>query len=242
MELYRLSDKIWYSEYDTDRDRPALGYIRGDDFSVAIDAGHSDAHVNEFYDALKEHGLPLPSLTVITHWHWDHSFGMHAIHGLSVANRKTNEYLKDFIAKRSEENDRKFLELDPSIALEYKDDRPIVVKEADIIFEDRLHLNAGNTQIELFQAPSSHTSDSTLILLPEEKVLFFGDALSGVSRPGSPIRTFRNSSSIRSNPWMWNGVSADIGLSLRRKNCCTNSIITEIKIDLTDKTKRRLFR
>jgi len=180
MELYRLNDRIWYSEYETDRDRPALGYIRGDDFSVAIDAGHSDAHVNEFYDALKEHELPLPSLTVITHWHWDHSFGMHAIHGLSVANRKTNEYLKDFIAKRSEENDRKFLELDPSIALEYKDDRPIIVKEADIIFEDRLHLNAGNTRIELFQAPSSHTSDSTLILLPEEKVLFFGDALSGV--------------------------------------------------------------
>ena len=180
MELYQLSEKIWYSAYEEERDRPALGYIKGESFSVAIDAGHSDAHVKEFYEALESHGLPLPELTVITHWHWDHSFAMHAISGLSIANRKTNEYLKDFIRNRSEENDRKFLELDPSIALEYRDDRPIVVKEADIVFEGSLHLDAGNTPIELFQAPSAHTNDSTLILLPEERTVFFGDALSGV--------------------------------------------------------------
>ena len=180
MELYQLNEKIYYSAYEEERDRPALGYIKGERFSVAIDAGHSDDHVNEFYEALKEHGLPLPALTIITHWHWDHSFAMHAINGLSIANKKTNEYLKDFIRNRSAENDRKFLELDPSIALEYKDGKEIIVKEADIVFEGSLYLDAGNTPIELFQAPSAHTNDSTLILVPNERVVFFGDALSGV--------------------------------------------------------------
>ncbi|MBR0106201.1 MAG: hypothetical protein IJM13_03155, partial [Lachnospiraceae bacterium] len=64
---------------------------------------HSDIQVKEFYDLLRKNGLPLPMLTVITHWHWDHSFGMHAVNGLTVSSKRTNEYLKDFIEKRSPE-------------------------------------------------------------------------------------------------------------------------------------------
>lgn len=119
-------------------------------------------------------------LTVITHWHWDHSFAMHAINGLSIANKRTNEYLLDFINKRSKENDLKFLYLDPSIALEYKDNKEIIVVPADIIYEKELILNPGGIEVKLFEAISPHTDDSTLVLLPKEKILFFGDALSGV--------------------------------------------------------------
>ena len=104
----------------------------------------------------------------------------HHKRSLSIANHKTNEYLKDFIARQNKETEKEFLALDPSIALEYKDNKPIIVKEADIVFENTLSLNVGDTQIELFQAPSAHTDDSTLILIPQEKVVFFGDALSGV--------------------------------------------------------------
>ena len=44
MELYKLSNRIYYSSYEQQRDRPSLGYIYGDNFSVAVDAGHSDNH------------------------------------------------------------------------------------------------------------------------------------------------------------------------------------------------------
>ena len=135
MNLYKLSDKIYYSEYEQERDRPALGYIKGDRFSIAVDSGHSDEHVKEFYDLLNKEGLELPSLTIITHWHWDHSFAMHAISGLSIANRRTDRYLKDFISKQNEEYEKQFLSWDPSIALEYRDDKPIIVKQADIVYD-----------------------------------------------------------------------------------------------------------
>lgn len=180
MKLFKLNDRVYYSEYEDLRDRPAIGYIKGDNYSIAIDAGHSKEHLDEFYDALKENNLPLPMLTVITHWHWDHSFAMHAINGLSIANKRTNEYLLDFINKRSKENDLKFLNLDPSIALEYKDNKEIIVVPADIIYEKELILNPGGIEVKLFEAISPHTDDSTLVLLPKEKILFFGDALSGV--------------------------------------------------------------
>ena len=120
MELYKYSDRIYYSSYEEERDRPAIGYIRGDRYSIAIDAGHSGDHLKEFYDLLKENNLPLPALTIITHWHWDHSFAMHKISGLSIANKTTNDHLLDFIRQRSPENDQKFLALDPSIAKEYE--------------------------------------------------------------------------------------------------------------------------
>ncbi|MBQ3419255.1 MAG: MBL fold metallo-hydrolase [Erysipelotrichaceae bacterium] len=180
MKLFKLNDRVYYSEYEDLRDRPTIGYIKGDNYSIAIDAGHSKEHLDEFYDALKENNLPLPMLTVITHWHWDHSFAMHAINGLSIANKRTNEYLLDFINKRSKENDLKFLNLDPSIALEYKDNKEIIVVHADIIYEKELILNPGGIEVKLFEAISPHTDDSTLVLLPKEKILFFGDALSGV--------------------------------------------------------------
>ncbi len=180
MELYRLTERIWYTSYEEERDRPALGYVKGDRFSVAIDAGHSDAHIREFYDLLKKENLPLPAFTIITHWHWDHSFAMHCINGHSIANKKTNDYLLDFIARRSAENDWQFLNLDPSIMKEYAGNRPIVVVPADIVYEGRMTIDAGNETIEVFEAVSPHTDDASFIYLPKEKVLFIGDAISGV--------------------------------------------------------------
>ena len=96
MELKRLTEHIWYMPYEEERDRPNLCYVKGDRWSLAIDAGHSAAHVREFYALLEKENLPLPGLTVLTHWHWDHTFGIHAIHGLALGNAKTDGHLKAF--------------------------------------------------------------------------------------------------------------------------------------------------
>ena len=180
MELYQYSDRIYYSAFEEERDRPALGYIKGNRFSIAIDAGHSDSHLYEFYDELKKFNLPLPSLTIITHWHWDHSFAMHAINGLSIVNEKTDRHLKDFIAKQNPESEKEFLNLDPSIRKEYADNKPIKVVLGDIVFNKELQIDAGDIKVKAMEVVSPHTDDATFILVPEERVLFFGDATSGV--------------------------------------------------------------
>ena len=79
MKLTSVTDRVWFYPLEKERDRPILGYIRGDNFSVAVDAGHSQAHTGEFYAALEYAGFPLPKITILTHWHWDHTFGMHAV-------------------------------------------------------------------------------------------------------------------------------------------------------------------
>ena len=178
--LNRLTERIWFLPFEEERDRPNLSYIRGDRWSLAVDAGHSEAHTKLFYRALEEAGLPLPSLTVLTHWHWDHTFGMHAVHGLCLANRKTNDYLFSFREKLEREGaERAFFSLHESIRREYAGDRPVIVTLADLVFSGDMTLDLGNCPVRLFQAEAPHTDDSTLIHAISEKVLFLGDAPCG---------------------------------------------------------------
>ena len=180
MELKQASDRIWYSMYEEERDRPCLGYIRGDRFSIAVDAGHSAAHVEEFYAALQAERLPLPALTVLTHWHWDHTFGLHAVNGLSIANERTNLHLKEFKEKVDREGTRSFLSLDPSIRREYAKDCPVVIVPADMVFDKSMVIAPGGLTVCLSTCVSPHTDDTTLVFIPEEKCLFLGDCISGV--------------------------------------------------------------
>lgn len=179
MKLERLSDRIWVLPYEERRDRPNLSYIKGDNWSLAVDAGHSADHVNDFYRALEEERLPLPKLTVITHWHWDHTFGMHAVNGLTLASVKTNQYLSDIRKRIAEEGTGSFLDMDPSIRYEYEDGKPVIVKPADITYSGEVMLDAGNCKIRVFQAEAPHTDDSTLVFVPDEKVLILGDCTGG---------------------------------------------------------------
>ena len=179
MKLSRISERIWILPFEEERDRPNLGYIRGDRWSIAVDAGHSADHTETFYRALEKEGLPLPSLTVLTHWHWDHTFGMNAVHGLSLANEQTNRYLlkiRDEITQTGREH---FLSLDEKIRKEYAGDRPVIVTMADMVFTGEVLPDAGNCHVRIFRSEAPHTDDSTLIYVPGEKVLFLGDAAYG---------------------------------------------------------------
>ena len=180
MELTKVTDRVWYYPFEKERDRPILGYVKGDEWSLAIDAGHSRQHTLEFYSALEKAGLPLPYVTVLTHWHWDHSFGMHRVYGLCVANSRTNRHLKEYTAKIAAEGEETFLSLDPSIRKEYEGGRPVVIVPADIEFNQTLRLDPGGLSVCLSTSVSPHTDDTTLVYIPEEKFLFVGDCICGV--------------------------------------------------------------
>ena len=94
MELKKLTDRIYYLPHEPEADRPMLAYVKGDRLSLAIDAGYSSLHVKDFYEAIEAADFRKPDFTAITHWHYDHTFGMHAIKGVSIAHKKTNEFLR----------------------------------------------------------------------------------------------------------------------------------------------------
>ena len=179
MKLNRLTERVWVFPYEEERDRPNLSYIRGDRWSMAVDAGHSREHTELFYRALEETGFPLPELTVLTHWHWDHTFGMHAVHGLTLANERTNRYLLDFRGRLEREGKAFFLAMDERIAREYENGKPVTVTPADMVFRGEMTLDPGNCPVRIFQAEAPHTDDSTLIEVPGDRLLILGDCTGG---------------------------------------------------------------
>ena len=129
--------------FEEERDRPNLGYVKGDNYSIAIDAGHSAAHTRQFYDLLEKENLPLPSMTVITHWHWDHTFGMHAVNGLCLANEKTNQYLATWKEKIETNGPGEFLSMNESIRKEYEGNKEVIVVKADMTFSGEITFDLG---------------------------------------------------------------------------------------------------
>ena len=177
--LNKLTERIWVYPFEEERDRPNLAYIRGNRWSLAVDAGHSAEHTLAFYKELEDAGLPLPSLTVLTHWHWDHTFGMHAVHGLTLANERTNRYLLEFRDRLEKEGTGFFLDMDETIRREYADGKPVVVTPADLVFSGEMLLEPGGCPVRIFQAEAPHTDDATLVEIPGEKVLILGDSTGG---------------------------------------------------------------
>ena len=176
MELKRLTEHIWYMPFEEERDRPNLGYVKGDHWSLAIDAGHSAAHVGEFYRLLEKENLPLPSMTVLTHWHWDHTFGMHAVNGLTLANDKTDRHLAEWKDKIEKNGPNEFFAIHESIRREYGTNTEVTVKRADIVFSGEVIFEPGGCTVKVIQTEAPHTDDSTLIYVDHDKTLFLGDS------------------------------------------------------------------
>lgn len=59
-----------------------------------VDSGNSKNHVEAFNEAVRNEGLRTPEFIAITHWHWDHTFGMHAVKGTTIANRSRGHYCR----------------------------------------------------------------------------------------------------------------------------------------------------
>lgn len=96
--IEQIGNRFWYITPVSETDRPILGMVVGDNRTLMIDAGNSEQHANYFLDELLKRSVPNPDLVVLTHWHWDHIFGLSALTSTlsisSTATKKEMEKLK----------------------------------------------------------------------------------------------------------------------------------------------------
>lgn len=185
--LKQLSERVYVMPFDAERDRPHIGYIHGEKFSVLVDAGNSPDHLRTVLKEIKAHGLPEPTMAIITHWHWDHTFSMHAFKGTTIAHKKTNDILKiltswEWTEDAMNERLRSGEECQfchDHILIEYDDFSKIKVVTADIVYDNTLSLDLGNLNIQVIPIDNPHSDDGVVVFVEEEKVLFAGDADSG---------------------------------------------------------------
>lgn len=182
--MKKFSDRIYYLPFDEKGDRPNLGYIRGDKYSLMVDAGNSAAHVATYNAACRELGLKKPDFAALTHWHWDHVFGLHAVDCPAIASAQTNEHIAgvmqwtwtdEAMAERLRTGaDNTFC--DRTIREEYPDRSQIRLRLADITFDTHLTLDLGGITCELYRLENPHTADGVILYIPQERFIFLGDA------------------------------------------------------------------
>lgn len=185
--IKQISDHVYVMPFDSERDRPHIGYIQGEQFSVLVDVGNSPEHLSEVLNEIQENNLPEPTLAIITHWHWDHTFAMHAFKGKTIAHKKTNdilsqvstwEWTKDAMMERLRTGEEcQFCH--HHILIEYDDISEMKVVTADIVYDNTLSLDLGNLTVHVVPIDNPHSDDGVVLFVEEEKVLFAGDADSG---------------------------------------------------------------
>ncbi len=186
MALLKVTERVYFLANEQETDRPLLGYIKGDKYSLMIDGGNSKNHIEKFNKLLKESNLKTPDYAAITHFHWDHTYGMHAIEGKTIACERTNKKLKimakwewsDVAMKNRLLSGEDIEFADTNIRKEYQSLQDIKVVTADIVFNDELKLDLGGINIIFKNVIAPHSEDSVIVYVPEEKVVFIGDAYS----------------------------------------------------------------
>jgi glyoxylase-like metal-dependent hydrolase (beta-lactamase superfamily II) len=183
-KLVKISDNVFCLPGMEGIDQPFLYYIKGNDYSIAIDAGNCESHVKEYYQELHNEGLELPKYTVITHWHWDHTFGMPYVHGKTIASELTNRKLKVVShwkwtleeMKMREQTGEDITFCNECICKVYEDLSQIYVTPADIEIDRITRLDLGGVTLSLIPRDSTHSRDALFVFFHEEKMLFVGDA------------------------------------------------------------------
>ena len=183
--LQRITEHIAYLPADHSTDRPILAVISGINKTLLIDAGNSPVHVAVFLRELEQNHICRGDYMAITHWHWDHTFGLSALNLPAIAHIETRNQLAKMLSyewddeaidKRVQNGIENPFCAD-MIKKEYSNRDEIRITLPDIVFEKRVLLDLGGLHCIIEHVGGNHAKDASIIYVDEERTLFLGDCL-----------------------------------------------------------------
>ncbi len=182
--LTRISPRIIVLPASHETDRPLLAAIQGAGNTVLMDAGNSPTHARKFLRLLAAEHIR-PDELVLTHHHWDHTFGLGAFDIPVVAHVNTRRHLEemqtwswtnDALAERVKQR-RQTAFTASNIQKEWGDNRNVTLRLPTVTYTHELTLDlGGGTTCVLIHPAVDHADDCTLLYVPEERTIFLGDA------------------------------------------------------------------
>ncbi|MED0684866.1 MBL fold metallo-hydrolase [Bacillus altitudinis] len=167
-------------------DRPILGMVVGNNKTLMIDAGNSEDHANYFIQKTLKQENATPDMVVLTHWHWDHIFGLPALSdSVSISSTKTRKEMEKLLPfswsdEAIDERVKEGTEIEfcaKAIKEEYKNHRDIQVVLPDVTFDRRIEIDLGGVTCVVQHVGGDHAADSVIVYVKEEKILFLGDCI-----------------------------------------------------------------
>ncbi|MDO5649877.1 MAG: MBL fold metallo-hydrolase [Gallicola sp.] len=182
MSLIKIEEGTYYYPFDDRYLRPSLFYIQGSRKSLAVDAGNSKMHREDFFKELQKNRLREPDIIVLTHCHWDHTLGLHDYKGLSFATRQSKDRLAEFKeytwTKDSliEMTKKGFMSKFSYLFMRkvYRN-HPIVIPEIQEVYGEKMDIDLGGRTVRLIKTKTPHCEDATILWMPEEKIVIVGD-------------------------------------------------------------------
>lgn len=183
--LRQLSSHVWQMDGSEVTDRPNLYLVDGADSSVMIDGGASCVQAEEFLQAVRDQGLHQPSQALLTHWHWDHTFGCSAIPCPVYAHPIACGYLEALSALAWDDDslDRRVAAgaENPFVAMTLKLEIPEVehrrVRVPDGILQDCQTFDLGGVNVCARYLTCDHGDDAVAYHVVEDDMLLIGDVL-----------------------------------------------------------------
>lgn len=185
-ELKRIGHSFWYMTPVSETDRPILGMVVGQERNLMIDAGNSEAHAQLFLEKLAEHQISKPDMVVLTHWHWDHIFGLSYLKNtLAISSVDTKNEIKKLIPYEwtDEAIDNRVKEgteiefCANCIKKEFREERNILITLPQLTFDNQLEIDLGGVTCLLKHVGGDHAPDCVVVYIQEEKVLFLNDCI-----------------------------------------------------------------
>lgn len=185
-KINKIGNSFWYITPVAETDRPILGMVVGANKTLMIDAGNSEDHANYFQKELLKRGVPNPDMVVLTHWHWDHIFGLSALSNtVSIAFTETKKEMEKLIpfswsdeaidARVKEGTEIEFCAR--AIKEEFRNHRDIKIVLPDVTFENRIEIDLGGVTCIVQHVGGDHAADSTIVYVKEDKILFLADCI-----------------------------------------------------------------
>lgn len=183
--LNKLTNNVYYMPHYSETDRPALGLVFGDNFSVLIDSGNSPAHANDFLDSIENMDIPPVKFVIITHWHWDHVFGIKTMDLLTISHEDTKKQI-DYMTTLKWDDASIDKRVKTGEEIEFCRDMiqremptrdGLELRSPDITFNGNMEIDLGGKTCVIEHVGGVHAQDSVIAYIPEDKIMFLADCL-----------------------------------------------------------------
>jgi glyoxylase-like metal-dependent hydrolase (beta-lactamase superfamily II) len=181
--IQEVGDRVFALHYEFIDQQ--IGVVLGGRDVLVIDTRSTASQAREIADDIRTLTADPVSIVVNTHFHWDHTWGNHALRPATMwGHVRTAERMREDNSALIGRLAEYYPDLEPEM-------RSMVIDPPEHTFSDRATVRVGDREVALAYHGRGHTDSDISVHVPDAAVLFAGDLIENGAPPsfsqGYPI-------------------------------------------------------